>query len=97
PARPRPGRRYRLATSLLAPDEAPAALLAAEYHQRWELEGTADELKTHQADRRPTPPIRSKRPREVVQEVYGLLLAHLAVRIVMYRAATAAGLDPDRL
>jgi hypothetical protein len=97
PARPRPGRRYRLATSLLDPDEAPAALLAAEYHQRWEVEGTADELKTHQADRRPAPPIRSKRPREAVQEVYGLLLAHLAVRIVMYRAATAAGLDPDRL
>jgi transposase IS4-like protein/DDE family transposase len=97
PARPGRGRRYRLVTSLLDPCAAPAEGLAAAYHERWEIEGAADELKTHQLDRRPAPPIRSKRPREVVQEVYGLLLAHLAVRLTMYEAATAAGLDPDRL
>jgi hypothetical protein len=97
PARPSRGQRYRLVTSLLDPGEAPAEALAAAYHQRWEIEGTADELKTHQVDRRPNPPIRSKRPREVVQEIYGLLLAHLAIRLTMYEAATAAGVDPDQL
>jgi len=97
PARPGRQDRYRLITSLLDPLRYPAEVLAAEYHQRWEVEGAAAEVKAHQADRRPAPPIRSRRPREVVQEVYGLLLAHLAVRLTMYEAATLAGVDPDRL
>jgi len=42
-------------------------------------------------------PLRSKRPREVVRELYGLLLAHLAIRTLMHRAARREGLDPDRL
>jgi hypothetical protein len=95
----RPGRepRYRLITSLLDPVRYPAATLAAEYHQRWEVEGTADEVKVHQVDRRPAPHVRSRHPREVVQEVYGLALAHLAVRLTMVEAAARAHLDPDRL
>jgi len=96
-ARPRRGERYRLITSLLDPVRAPAANLAAEYHQRWEVESTIDEVKVHQADRRPAPHVRSRRPREVVQEVYGLALAHLAIRLTMVEAAARAGLDPDRL
>jgi hypothetical protein len=97
PARPGREQRSRLITSLLDPLRHPAAVLAAEYHQRWEVEGTAAEVKTHQVDRRPAPPIRSRRPREVAQEVYGLLLAHLAIRLTMYEAATVAGVDPDQL
>lgn len=97
PARPGHGETYRLITSLLDPECSPAAVLAAEYHQRWESELTGAEVKTYQADRRPAPPVRSRKPREVVQEVYGLLLAHLAVRLTMYEAATAAQLDPDQL
>jgi hypothetical protein len=97
PARPGRQQRYRLITSLLDPLRCPAEVLAAEYHQRWEVESTADEVKAHQADRRPAPPIRSRKPREEVKEVYGLLLAHLAVRLTMYEAATLAGVDPDRL
>ncbi len=97
PARPGRGERYRLLTSLLDPRRYPAATLAAEYHQRWEVESTADEVKVHQADRRPAPHVRSGRPREVVQEVYGLVLAHLAVRLTMVEAAARANLDPDRL
>jgi transposase IS4-like protein/DDE family transposase len=97
PARPGHGQRHRLLTSLLDADHYPADALAAAYHERWEVESTADEVKTHQADRRPAPPVRSRRPREVVQEVYGLLLAHLAIRLTMAEAAAVAGVDPDAL
>jgi hypothetical protein len=97
PARPRPDERYRLVTSLLDPIAAPARLLALEYHQRWEIEGALDELKVHQIDRRPQPHLRSRHPREVVQEIYGLVLAHRAIRCLMAEAAARADLDPDRL
>ena len=42
-------------------------------------------------------PLRSQKPVGVIQELYGLLIAHYAVRRIMYEAAVAAGLDPDRL
>ncbi|HVG97713.1 MAG TPA: IS4 family transposase [Chloroflexota bacterium] len=87
--------RYRLLTSLLDPAAFPAPALAATYHERWEVETALAEVKVHQwAHPRP---LRSKRPREVVQEVYGLLLAHLAIRTLMYQAALRDGVDPDRL
>jgi hypothetical protein len=86
--------RYRLLTSLLDERAFPAAGLAA-YHERWEVETALDELKVHQwAHPRP---LRSQHPREVVQELYGLLVAHLAIRTLMHQAAQREGLDPDRL
>ena len=97
PARPRPDERYRLLTTLLDPVQAPATTLAIGYHQRWEVESTLDELKVHQVDRRPAPHLRSRHPREVVQELYGLALAHRAIRCLMAEAAARADLDPDRL
>ena len=91
-----PGReRYRLVTSLLDHRTFSAEVLAATYHERWEVETALDEVKVHQwAHPRP---LRSKHPREVVQEVYGLLLAHLAIRTLMHQAALQDGVDPDRL
>jgi hypothetical protein len=97
PARPRPDEHYRLVTTLLDPIRYPATTLAVEYHQRWEIESTLDELKVHQIDRRPAPHLRSRHPREVVQEIYGLVLAHRAIRCLMAEAAARADLDPDRL
>jgi hypothetical protein len=86
---------YRLVTSLLDARAFPAEQLAAAYHERWEIETTLDEVKVHQwAHPRP---LRSQHPREVVQEVYGLLLAHLAIRTLMHQAALQRGTDPDRL
>jgi DDE family transposase len=86
---------YRLITSLLDERAFPAEQLAATYHERWEIETALDEVKVHQwAHPRP---LRSKHPREVIQEVYGLLLAHLAIRTVMHQAALREGIDPDRL
>jgi hypothetical protein len=86
---------YRLITSLMDIAVFPALLLAAQYHQRWEIENTIDELKTHLLGRKT--PIRSLKPREVVQEIYGWLLGHYAVRCLMFTAAQQAGISPLRL
>jgi hypothetical protein len=86
---------YRLATTLLDPAAAPALELAALYHERWEIEGALDELKTHLRGAQIV--LRSKTPDLVRQEFYGLLLAHFAVRGLMHEAALKAGEDPDRL
>ncbi len=95
PSRPGHGVEHRLITSLLEPVEAPAEELVAAYHARWELELAVDEIKTHQ---RPSQrPLRSQKPVGVIQEVYGLLVAHYVVRAVMVEAAQQAGLAPTRL
>jgi hypothetical protein len=86
---------YRLATTILAPDQAPASELAALYHQRWEIETAFDELKTHLRGARIV--LRSKTPDLVRQEFYGLLMAHFALRALMHEAALKATEDPDRL
>jgi hypothetical protein len=86
---------YRLVTTLLDPTETPATELAALYHERWEIEGTLDELKTHLRGARAV--LRSKTPELVRQEFWGLLLAHFAVRGLMHEAALRADEDPDRL
>ena len=41
--------------------------------------------------------MRSKSPELLYQELYGLLLAHYAVRAWMHQSALQADLDPDRL
>ncbi|MGH8832746.1 MAG: IS4 family transposase [Polaromonas sp.] len=86
---------YRLVTNLLDPEEAPALELAALYHERWEIEGVFDEFKTHL--RANSTVLRSKTPQLVQQELWGLLLAHFAIRQLMVQAAWPRGLDPDRL
>ena len=86
---------YRLLTTILEPARAPAAELAALYHERWEIEGAFAELKTRLRGARAV--LRSKTPELVRQEVWGLLLAHFAVRGLMHEAALRADEDPDRL
>jgi hypothetical protein len=86
---------YRLATTLLDPDRAPALELAALYHERWEIETALDELKTHL--RGPGIVLRSRTPDLVRQEFYGLMMAHFAVRSLIHEAALHADEDPDRL
>lgn len=90
------GESYRLMTTLLDSAEAPALELAALHLERWEMEGVFDELKTHLRGGQQVV-LRSKTPTLVEQEIYGLLLAHRAVRTLMCRAAIGAQLDPDRL
>ncbi|MGW7056896.1 IS4 family transposase [Streptomyces sp. NPDC054888] len=86
---------YRLITTICDPDQAPAGDLAGLYHQRWEIENTLDEIKTHQGGRQLV--LRSQYPDGVEQEIYGFLLVHHALRDVMHHTAHQAGLDPDRL
>lgn len=89
------GEHYRLVTTLLDPDQAPAAELAELYAQRWEFETALDELKTHQRGAKVV--LRSKSPDGVEQEVWGFLLVHWAIRELMHTAALHADIDPDRV
>ena len=89
---------YRLVTTVLEPSRAPAAELAALYHERWEMETAFDELKTHL--RGGGRVLRSKTPALVRQEAWGFLLAHFALRALMHEAALGAlprARDPDTL
>ena len=95
PARPGHAVTHRLVTTLLDAQEAPARELIGAYHDRWEIELTIDEIDTHQ--RLVQHPLRSQRPVGVIQELYGLLLAHYAVRAMMTEAAAQDGAAPTSL
>jgi hypothetical protein len=95
PGRPKAGERYRLITTVLDPEEAPAAELAALYPRRWEFETMLDELKTHQ--RGPRVVLRSKSPEGVRQEAYGLACTHYAIRALMAEVAGHHGVGPERV
>jgi len=86
---------YRLFTTLVDPAEAPAEELALAYAQRWEIEAVFDELKTHQRGARSV--LRSKTPELVLQEIWGHLCCHYAIRTLMLEAADTAHVDPDRV
>lgn len=85
----------RIITTLLDPDLYPARELAIAYHERWEIELALDEIEVHQHFY--DGPLRSKKPVGVLQELYGLLIAHWTIRFLMHEAAMTRGLDPDRL
>jgi hypothetical protein len=87
--------RYRLATTLLSPDSAPAAELAELYHERWEEETALGELKTRLRGARTL--LRSQTPELIEQEFYGFFLAHYITRKLIHEAALQAQEDPDRL
>ncbi len=85
---------FRLITSILDPDQASAEDLAAAYHQRWEIETSFREIEVQLLG---TNGLRSKTPELVRQELWGLFLAHYAIRAFMAEAADTVDLDPDRL
>jgi hypothetical protein len=86
---------YRLVTTLLEHETAPAAELAALYHERWEIETALGELKTRLRGAKIV--LRSKTPDLVRQEFFGMMMAHFAIRGLMHEAALSADEDPDRL
>lgn len=85
----------RLITSIQDWEDAPAHELAALYHERWEFEISLDEIEIHQIGHARV--LRSKTPEMVKQELWGILLAHYAIRHIMHEAADTADVDPDRL
>jgi len=88
-------RAQTLLTSLTDSQRYPAAEIAALYHERWELELTFDEIKTHTLEREET--LRSRTPARVYQEVWGLAIGYNLVRLAMTRAAAEAGVPPIRI
>lgn len=84
-----------LLTSMTDPVAYPASEIVALYHERWEIELGYDEVKTVMLDREET--TRSRTPRGVSQELWGLALAYNLVRLEMERIAEEAGVTPDRI
>jgi hypothetical protein len=71
------GELIALITTITDLRQAPAAILAQAYHQRWEHETGNAQLKTHL--RGPGRVLRSKSPDMIRQEIYGYLLTHNAI------------------
>lgn len=86
---------YRIITTMMNHDEVPAIDIAALYHERWEIECAFDEIEVHQLGHGRV--LRSKSPVLVKQEIWGILLAHYAVRKLVHNASDLAEIDPDRL
>ena len=89
------GELIALVTTITDRRRAPAAVLAAAYHRRWEHESANAQLKTYL--RGPGRILRSQSPDMVRQELWGYLLTHYAISALICTAATAAGIDPDRV
>ena len=86
---------FRLVTTLLDHEQAPAAQIAASYHQRWEIENSYGELKTRL--RGASFILRSRSPELVCQELYAFLTIYQALCALKADAARTAGIDPDRI
>jgi Insertion element 4 transposase N-terminal/Transposase DDE domain len=93
------GKEHVLLTTLLDAQAYPAEELIILYHERWEIEQTFDEQKTHMTAPRVTKPahLRSETPLGVVQELYALSIGHYVTRSLMAEAAAQSEQDPDRL
>src|ERR1700722_18153625 len=87
--------RIVLVTTITDWQAAPAPVLAGAYHQRWESEAANGQVKTLM--RGPGRVLRSRSPDMAEQEIRGYLLAHYALSALICAAATAAGIDPDRV
>jgi hypothetical protein len=86
---------YRLITNILDYKKAPAAELAALYHERWEIESVFGEMKGSLY--KYSTILRSKTPDLIKQEVWGLIMAHYSIRQLVARAAWGQDIDPDKL
>ena len=99
PQRTGHGEKHRLLTNLLDHEQYPAQERIEGDHQRWEIELTFDEQKTHPDPIRAEKPanLRSETPTGVCQELYALSLGHFVIRTLMVEAARPLNLAPDRL
>lgn len=84
-----------LITTITDWQAAPAGVLAATYHRRWEHETANAQVKT--ALRGPGKILRSGSPQLAEQEVWGYLLTSWAISALISDAAAAAWIDPGRV
>lgn len=84
-----------LLTSLLDPKRYPAAEIEALYHERWEIELGYNEVKRVMLAREET--TRSKSPRGVSQELWGLALSYNLVRLEAEQVAAELKVPPIRI
>ncbi len=89
------GRIRRFITSMLDPQRFAAHELAELYRQRWEIELGFREIK--QSLQQGANVLRSKQPELVMQEVWGVLIAHTLLRRWMRLMAQHAGVEPSRI
>jgi len=93
------GKVVRLVTNLLDTDKYPAQEIAELYHERWECELTYKQLKSQLVavtGSKQQTHFRSKTPIGVLQEAWGMVLAHTLVRELMKEAAETTNV-PARL
>src|SRR4051812_42229828 len=86
---------FRLVTSLLDHQTAPADQLAALYHQRWEIELGYAEFKCRLRGAEFI--LRSRSPELVHQEMHAFLVVYQALADLRTRTAQAADLEPARI
>ena len=86
--------RYRLVTSLLDPQLAPAEHLLALYARRWVAETGIRELKTVLLAGRA---LRGQTPIRALQELWAALTVYQTIRLLICRAALTQDLDPSRI
>lgn len=84
-----------LLTSLLDAKKYPADEIVALYHERWEIELGYNEVKRVMLAREET--TRSKSPRGVAQELWGLAIAYNLVRLEAEKVAAEADVPPTRV
>jgi len=89
------GQPSRIATTLVDHETYPAQELIDLYHERWELEVSFDELKTHMLERKES--LRSKKPDGIYQELWGQLLVYNLVRREMLLTANACEIPAARI
>jgi hypothetical protein len=86
---------FRLVTTILDPQEAPAKTLATLYHERWEIENSYQEMKPRLRGAEFI--LRSKSPDLVRQELFAFLTVYQALCSFRAEAAHQGGIDPDRV
>lgn len=89
------GATRRFITSLTDAERFPPAALAQMYRQRWEIELGFREIK--QSVQQGHGVLRSRQPELVMQEVWGVLIAHTLLRRWMRLMARHAAVEPTRI
>ena len=89
-----------LLTSLTDPGIYRKSELSNLYLERWEIETSIDEVKTHQIEattvNRPVI-FRSKSPERVLQEAHGLIIAYNLIHALIAEGAERAEVEPARI